>query len=95
MLNALVAEGCFEIVEVGFLPVGHTHEDIDQSFSVLSQHLKKTDAFSFEAYKEAAKGAYKHDLDIPEIEYVNIKRDIKSWLEAPGVMIPSQARVGR
>ena len=26
--------------------VGHTHEDIDQSFSCLSRHLKKHDAFT-------------------------------------------------
>jgi hypothetical protein len=28
-------------VKVGFLMVGHTHEDIDQFFSIISRHLKK------------------------------------------------------
>lgn len=31
-------------VHMGFLMVGHTHEDIDQCFSCLSCHLQKTDA---------------------------------------------------
>lgn len=39
-LNLLVEFGVFEDVEVSFLPVGHTHEDIDQFFSRISVYLK-------------------------------------------------------
>jgi hypothetical protein len=31
----------FEGVQLGFLVVGHTHEDIDESFCYLSKKLKK------------------------------------------------------
>ena len=33
-------------VEMGFLMVGHTHEDIDQGFSCLSRYLQKVDALT-------------------------------------------------
>ena len=31
-------------IELGFLMVGHTHEDIDQFFSKFSQYLKNNSA---------------------------------------------------
>ena len=37
----LVEKHVFEQVYVGFLMVGHTHEDIDQFFSTISAWLKK------------------------------------------------------
>ncbi len=33
-------------VKLGFLPVGHTHEDIDQLFSCVSRHLKHRNALT-------------------------------------------------
>ena len=33
-------------VKVNFLPVGHTHEDVDQFFSRVSTHLSRTGAES-------------------------------------------------
>ena len=33
-------------IELSFLMVGHTHEDIDQSFSCLSRYLRKHDALT-------------------------------------------------
>lgn len=33
-------------IEMGFLMVGHTHEDIDQSFSCLSRLLRKVDSLT-------------------------------------------------
>ena len=40
-LSDLMSRHVFEEVHVGFLMVGHTHEDIDQFFSVISSWLKK------------------------------------------------------
>ena len=90
----MVAAGTFEVVEIGFLPVGHTHEDIDQSFSVLSRHLKKNQAMSFSSYRREVTAAYQNQLDCPKLEYVHVKRDYKKWLEQPGVLIPPAERVG-
>src|SRR3569623_763936 len=50
ILNAflllLVANSLFDAVEVMFLRVGHTHEDVDQMFSCFSRALKKQPAYS-------------------------------------------------
>ena len=40
----------FMQTELGFLMVGHTHEDIDQSFSSLSRYLRKHDALNMPGY---------------------------------------------
>ena len=57
MCERLVASGMFKTVELGFLPVGHTHEDIDQSFSVLAKALQKRPAFDFEGLRATCASA--------------------------------------
>lgn len=39
--SILVETGCFNIVTVGFLIIGHTHASIDQYFSCLRKKIKK------------------------------------------------------
>ncbi len=40
-LFALIARKVFEVVQLGFLVIGHTYEDIDKSFGYLSKNLTK------------------------------------------------------
>jgi hypothetical protein len=40
-LSLLIAHEVFKEVQLGFLVVGHTHEDIDGSFGYLSKDFKK------------------------------------------------------
>ncbi len=40
-LSLLLAKKVFEEVQLELLVVGHTHEDIDKSFSYLSKKLKE------------------------------------------------------
>ncbi|MEM9681301.1 MAG: hypothetical protein AAF901_13340, partial [Bacteroidota bacterium] len=47
-LECLVSWGLFESIEVGFLPIGHTHEDIDQAFSATSKRLRSNNAITLE-----------------------------------------------
>ena len=42
----LIYVGTFKKIIVSFLPVGHTHEDIDQLFSRIAIHLRQSDALS-------------------------------------------------
>ena len=44
-LSLLTARGVFEVIQAGFLLVGHTHEDIDAYFSHLSKALKSKNMF--------------------------------------------------
>ncbi len=46
-LSLLVARGAFKMIQVGFLMVGHTHEDIDAMFSKFSEKLRTSMTFTF------------------------------------------------
>ncbi len=45
-------------VKLSFLPVGHTHEDIDQMFSRFSDHLVGRDIFCISDMKEKIEKAF-------------------------------------
>ena len=45
-LESLIRWKLFDEIVVGFLPVGHTHEDIDQTFSRTSERLRCNDAIT-------------------------------------------------
>ena len=46
-LSLLVAKGLFDMVQLGFLMVGHTHEDINALFSHFLEEIRTTQVFSF------------------------------------------------
>lgn len=53
MLNeypAIMIRDCFVHFQIrlNFLPVGHTHEDIDAFFGVYSKHLAQMDIYTIE-----------------------------------------------
>ena len=45
-LSLLTTLGIFNTIEVGFLLVGHTHEDIDGTYGRMSSNLKSKDIYS-------------------------------------------------
>jgi hypothetical protein len=57
-LAYLVLTGVFKHVVVSFLPVGHTHEDIDQLFSRIAIYLMCHDALSVEGLHECIRQSY-------------------------------------
>jgi hypothetical protein len=57
-LAYLIYTGKVRYIVLSFLPVGHTHEDIDQVFSRLSVYLSSHDALNMEQLHEAVRGAY-------------------------------------
>lgn len=44
--QCLVHLGVFKTIQISFLPIGHTHADIDQSFSSIGAHLSINDAYT-------------------------------------------------
>jgi len=57
-LELLVKQGVFEKAYLSFLPVGHTHADIDQFFSRIALFLRRNNALSRLAIKRAVKACY-------------------------------------
>lgn len=49
---AMVQLGLFTEIQLGFLMVGHTHEDIDQLFSCVSRHLNRHSAYKLPGWYE-------------------------------------------
>ena len=57
-LCMLVDKGIFDKIKVGFLLVGHTHDQIDQMFSTFSRRLGRNDAFTLEEMMSIVKESY-------------------------------------
>jgi hypothetical protein len=58
LMHLLVGNGIFKKVKVCFLPVGHTHNIVDQMFSCFSRALKCSDIFTVDDLHRVCKGAY-------------------------------------
>ena len=81
-LSYLVQKGIFREIDVNFLPVGHTHEDIDQLFSVINRRLRGHDAFTFPQWKAEVMAAFSRETEkVAVVEYVTAIHDYKAWLE--------------
>ena len=64
----------FDTIEMSFLPVGHTHEDIDQMFSRFSTYFRDNDAITVSCFMEKLQLAYKPTPKVSRIyEVANFK----------------------
>ena len=69
----LVALGHFREVQLSFLIVGHTHDDIDQRFSVISNILKRQDILSLkQTLAQVETGARGRDMAFTSAELLKI-----------------------
>jgi len=57
-LESLVSWGVFGEVHASFLPIGHTHTDIDQTFSCTSRRLRTNDAITMQDLMRQLQLAY-------------------------------------
>jgi hypothetical protein len=79
--DMLVRKGVFEEVVLSFLMVGHTHEDIDQLFSVISGKVKVVDMVTPDCMGKIVKNALiDAGYDNVDFEVLTFLHDYKGWL---------------
>lgn len=71
MFALLVFYGVFDKIKVSFLPVGHTHEDVDQMFSCISRALRKHSVLVPSALFDIMKTSYKPKPDVHPVQDVS------------------------
>ncbi len=76
VLSYLVAMGVFKKIKVNFLVVGHTHEDIDQYFSVVSKGLVRNHPRTFPHMQRTVDLLREDTVQFVLQDYI----DFKSWL---------------
>ena len=79
-LAILVGLGVFMKIKLSFLPVGHTHEDIDQLFSRLSVYLQKRDILTLQELLAAIRSAAKFEGQPPFVSSLTRIFDFKGWM---------------
>jgi len=80
-LSWLVQRGVFETIELSFLPVGHTHEDIDQLFSRLAVYLRGHDAIDRTMLYEGIRKAFHQFGHTPICSHLESVACLRSLLE--------------
>ena len=71
----------FDLVKMRFLPVGHTHEDIDQAFSRIAVHLNRNDAIDMDEFVGAIRQSFIKDKKPPEVSVIGAAFDFKNFLK--------------
>ena len=78
--SSLVEMGVFDEVVLSFLMVGHTHEDVDQLFSVISKAVKSRDVVTPEDYEAAVVGALQQAGHTNvHFEFLDYQHNYKEW----------------
>ena len=82
VLGYLLHLKIFEHVYISFLPVGHTHEDVDQMFSCFSRYLKTHDAITPRELAKVIKDSYtyKQTKLNPIVEWIHEVAALKEWI---------------
>ena len=80
LISKLVEDNIFDKVQLNFLLVGHTHEDIDQWFSVFSKAVRTEDIWTVSQMLQLL-GTMSEDQRVnPKIIIITSKHDYTSWL---------------
>ena len=80
-LSLLVERGVFKKVLLSFLPVGHTHEDIDQLFGRLSIYLRAFNAYTRAGLGVAAKKSFTFENEEPTVVHWDTIANVSDWIE--------------
>ena len=75
----------FEGIEVAFLPVGHTHSDIDQFFSCIARYLRTHDCLSRDEFAACIRKSFKKTIgntaSSPVVDHWHSVANISHWLK--------------
>jgi hypothetical protein len=82
LLAWMIRCGYVEEVELSMMPVGHTHEDIDQAFRVISEHLRRMRFVgTIGEYLKAIRESWVRESDVaPHVELIECIFDYAGWL---------------
>jgi hypothetical protein len=80
LYGTLVALGIFKEIQLSFLLVGHTHEDIDQRFSTISATLKRQDIHSLKELMSTIKQNPPCIEPFVVVEHLEYIRDWKTFI---------------
>jgi hypothetical protein len=67
-LSLLVHRKIFKEIEISFIPVGHTHEDIDQLFGTISSMLKSRTAVTLKSFQRLVERSTQNNPKIKAIQ---------------------------
>lgn len=81
-LGELIREGVFKEIYVSFLPVGHTHEDVDQMFSRFAMAIRVRDTVILTEMCQVFSKAYKTREGLyPAVHVVNSVANISDHVD--------------
>lgn len=80
-LGYLVKLGVFKRIFLHFLPVGHTHAEIDQRFSVISQKIRSKDVLTPSALRRHMSGLFKEGTPLRRDIELEAVADIGTFFE--------------
>jgi hypothetical protein len=80
-LASLVDHGVFDKIILSFLPVGHTHEDIDQFFSRLAVALRHRNIWSRVGLTEAILETFPDERHRPKVEHLDSITNFRDWIK--------------
>ena len=88
-LALLVHHNVFDKVIVSFLPVGHTHEDIDQMFSRFAQYLRTHNARSRAEMANAMRNAFVYNDKSAQVHILSTVANMSDYLsKGIGIELP-------
>jgi hypothetical protein len=80
-LGLLVFWGVFDKVLIAFLPVGHTHEDIDQFFSRISCFMRNHPAMTREEFGTCVQNSFTKNGAAPIVKHWDSVANISEWIK--------------
>jgi sporulation protein YlmC with PRC-barrel domain len=86
LAHLLVEWGIFKKVKIGFLPVGHTHDDVDQMFSCFSTPLKRAEIFELQDITNVCQSNY-----VPKPQFFHLEH-MASWATHFAKLLPKQVK---